>query len=303
MWNPLQLLRRSSYTENFVLATFDSCRYDAYEAAQTPVLDSYLRMKQAYSQATYTYASHASMFQGMLPHVFESEDYYNRFNRQLWRLAHRKAGQEPRVSFPKGSRSIIDGFNRLGYFTCGIAAMAWFKNNWFLRQHWQAFKWTGIAGRLQVEWTLEQVKKHSNRPFFAFINFGETHSPFRYDIDPGSEGDAAARKSSRKGARSSEDWTFDEEKWRAQVECLEFLDARIGDLLDGFAALGKDVTLVVCGDHGECFGEEGLYGHGFYHPKVMEVPMGIFEFRAAEPRHRHASAASSDQRELAGASR
>jgi hypothetical protein len=34
----------------------------------------------------------------------------------------------------------------------------------------------------------------------------------------------------------------------------------------------------MCADHGECFGEEGFYGHSFYHPKVFEVPMGIFDF-------------------------
>ena len=33
---------------------------------------------------------------------------------------------------------------------------------------------------------------------------------------------------------------------------------------------------MACGDHGECFGEDGYWGHGINHPKVFEVPLGIF---------------------------
>lgn len=61
--------------ENFLLVTYDSCRFDSYMAAQTPVLDGFGAVRKAYSQATYTYASHASMFQGLLPHVFKDEAY------------------------------------------------------------------------------------------------------------------------------------------------------------------------------------------------------------------------------------
>jgi len=279
MWNPFRARPQVSDGLNYVLLTVDSCRLDSYQEANTPVLDARFDVRAAWSHATYTYPSHTSMFQGMLPHVFAEEPYYNRFVRQLWRLSHRKAGATPAVSLPPGSRSIIDGFNRLGYFTCGTAAMGWFRNNPYLRDDWQSFEWTGIAARQQVDWSLRQLRGNAERPFFAFINFGETHSPFQFDLAPGSEGDAAARIRGRSGLTVAE-WTFDEERWRRQVTCMEYLDARIGDLLNGLSELGRDAVVVVCGDHGECFGEEGLYGHGFYHPKIMEVPMGIFHHRA-----------------------
>jgi arylsulfatase A-like enzyme len=64
------------------------------------------------------------------------------------------------------------------------------------------------------------------------------------------------------------------------VSCAEFLDARTGELLDLFRARGRPTTVVVCSDHGECLGEEGLYGHAFYHEKVMEVPLLIFRLNA-----------------------
>ena len=38
-----------------------------------------------------------------------------------------------------------------------------------------------------------------------------------------------------------------------------------------------DNTLVILtADHGEAFGEDGFWGHGIYHEKVMNVPMSCF---------------------------
>ncbi|MBI3797541.1 MAG: hypothetical protein HY268_11330 [Deltaproteobacteria bacterium] len=59
-----------------------------------------------------------------------------------------------------------------------------------------------------------------------------------------------------------------------------YLDARTGELLDFFHTRGRPTTVVVCSDHGECFGENGLYGHAFYHERVMEVPLLIFRLNA-----------------------
>lgn len=266
-------------SENFVLVTYDSCRYDSYIEAATPVLDAHGEVRKAYSQATYTFASHASMFQGMLPHVFAEEAYYNRFVRQMWRIQHRKP-VDARLALPQGSKSIIDGFNKLGYFTCGTAAMAWFRSNHHLLEDWQEFEWTGIDARRQIAWTRDCIARHSDRPFFAFLNLGETHSPYTFDGQGGSEGDAVAREHRSRSGVGKENAAFDEAMWRMQVACVEFLDARMGELLQFFKETNRDATIVMCGDHGDCFGEEGLYGHGFYHPRVMEVPMAIFDFKA-----------------------
>ena len=50
---------------------------------------------------------------------------------------------------------------------------------------------------------------------------------------------------------------------------MEWVDARLADLLDGFAG----ANVVVCGDHGDAWGEDGLWEHGISHPKVLEVPL------------------------------
>jgi hypothetical protein len=40
-------------------------------------------------------------------------------------------------------------------------------------------------------------------------------------------------------------------------------------MLDAFAR----ATTIVCGDHGDAWGEDGVWEHGVMHPKVLEVPL------------------------------
>jgi arylsulfatase A-like enzyme len=54
-----------------------------------------------------------------------------------------------------------------------------------------------------------------------------------------------------------------------QRKCLEWVDNCIKSLLDKFA----NSTIIICADHGDCWGEDGLWEHGFFHEKVIEVPL------------------------------
>lgn len=272
--------KAASPRENFLLCTYDSCRFDSFVEARTPVLDRFGPPKPAYTQATYTLPAHLAMFAGFLPHVFEEQPFYNRFIRQLWRIEYRHVNVPPLVRFDTDSRNIVHGFAKQGYMTMGVAAMAWFRAGSPLRHGFKFFDRTRTNARRQVEIIGDLVEKNGKRPFFAFINFGETHYPYSYEGMPGATGDIEersdlARQRNPKGVRHGAA-QFDEVMWREQIACVEFLDRKMGELLRRFSQLRKDVTVVVCGDHGECLGEDGMYGHGFYHPKVMEVPMLIF---------------------------
>lgn len=57
---------------------------------------------------------------------------------------------------------------------------------------------------------------------------------------------------------------------RMQIKALESLDKKLGHLIE---KLPRPFAYVIMGDHGENFGEDGLYGHGFPHPSVIEVPL------------------------------
>lgn len=279
--------------EDFLLVTWDSCRYDAFLKARTPNLDRYGAARRAWAMATYTLPSHVAMFQGFLPHAATAEPLYNRFHRQLWRISHRNLENAPLVTFLKPTSSIPAGFRSRGYFTAGSAAMDWFQDAPVLRDGFDWFRVPGTMARRQNEELSRAIETHAaGRPCFAFVNYGETHSPFRHEDMPKESTDVDERFRRRRLYNQAgvlrDDWSFDEEAFGRQVACAEFLDSRTGELLELFRRRGRPTTVVLCADHGECFGENGLWGHAIYHEKVMEVPLLIFRLNA--PPHELAAA-------------
>lgn len=271
--------------EDFLLVTWDSCRYDAYCEARTPALGRFGQARRAWAMGTFTLPSHLAMFHGFLPHVFAPEPLYNRHRRQLWRISHRNVHATPLVTFSLGAGNIVSGFRKRGYFTVGVAAMDWFRDAAELRTGFAQFSVTGIAARKQNDLIIRLIeRKAAHRPCFAFVNYGETHSPFRHegmpDGDPGVDERFSLGRLFNQPGLLEKDWQFDTESYQRQVACASYLDARTGELIDFFCARGRPTTVVVCSDHGECFGENGLYGHAFYHERVMEVPLLIFRLNA-----------------------
>jgi hypothetical protein len=79
---------------NFLMITYDSCRYDSVVKAETPILDKYSDVYCAYTPATYTYASMHSFFSGMLPVVPHPIPYYNRLKKPLFAFDEWWSGME-----------------------------------------------------------------------------------------------------------------------------------------------------------------------------------------------------------------
>lgn len=256
---------------NFLLITWDSCRADSVRQATTPVLDAVVAVKTATAHGTFTYPAHMAMYQGILPHVGHHRPYYNRYVLQLVKIA--REGAPPGgavIEFPPGTPDIIRGFSAVGYATMGWGAVGWFRHH-ALQEPFGRFQFTGIHASHQVA-DFVSCTTRLTKPFFAFINFGETHYPYMHGenrIDP-----PLLSPARRPVPQPGE---FDREGWLAQVECCEFLDARMGELISHLRGLPRPTIVIFAGDHGECFGEDGLVGHGFYHRKVMDVPIGIFE--------------------------
>jgi membrane-anchored protein YejM (alkaline phosphatase superfamily) len=67
---------------------------------------------------------------------------------------------------------------------------------------------------------------------------------------------------------------------QAQISAVEHLDTIMGDF---FSRLTKNTFVIITADHGEAFGEDGFWGHGIYHPTVMNVPMMCFMLNGEEP--------------------
>jgi Sulfatase len=257
-----------THRENIAVITLDSLRYDAAVAANTPFIKGLMTQWQenftgwvkAGANATYTLPAHLSLFHaGILP-CDNSPDVpppYNRDKLKVFRATLSWQRQRSNVVFPTPEApNIVKGFSRMGYRTLGIGGVHWFDTRYqtsgpIWKTYFDEFHWrpdfdefTVDAFERQVVLARRLLSKPDDRPLFFFLNIASTHMPYR-----GNDANPAG-----------------------QAKCLEYVDSHLAGLVD---ALPKPLFLVLMADHGDCMGEDGLWGHGLYHPKVMEIPMAI----------------------------
>jgi membrane-anchored protein YejM (alkaline phosphatase superfamily) len=258
--------------QSALLVTLDSCRYDTFDEAEIPNLKSVGKFYRAMAPGTFTYSSHAAMFVGFTPGIAElAEPWLNPKFGKFFRIAGASYSGKPGDRFLLEGRNIADGFKRKGYLTVGSGAVSWFdpkaETGMLLSQDFNAYYYPGNTWsvRLQVSWLLEQFKR-ALKPVFAFLNVGETHVPYFHEGAAWDLSSPCVPFSDRNDA---------DECRRRQRACLEFVDQALQPLLETF----RDASIIVCADHGDCWGEDGLWQHGFHHTKVVEVPL---VFRIAE---------------------
>ncbi|WP_371637978.1 sulfatase-like hydrolase/transferase [Synechococcus sp. GEYO] len=179
------------------------------------------------------------------------------------------SSQDSDLSFRLEGANIIDGFRRRGYQTIGSGAVEWFNTSTetgsVLSKPFEHFFFAGNTWSLslQLEWIEEcLLTTNPEQPRFVFLNVGETHVPYWHDgaswdrwpspcIPFGGDSCSAVLSSSR------------------QRNCLEWVDTQLANLLDQF----KESTILICSDHGDCWGEDGLREHGISHPSTLTVPL------------------------------
>lgn len=257
----------SLHPSSVLFVTLDSCRYDTFAAANLKNMTAVGPTRRALAPGTFTYSSHAAMFVGFTPDVPGLlEPYINPKYARLFMLRGGGSGS-PREPFAdlKG-RDIVEGFNQLGYETIGTGAMMWFNPGTgvsrTLTRSFQQFHYPNSSTALDRQLRfLHGALDKARRPVFTFINVGETHAPYWH---AGADWDRDWNP-----CRTFGDTNDADECHRRQKACVEFIDEKIGGLLDRFAG----ATVMICADHGDAWGEQDLWGHGFHHPKVIEVPL------------------------------
>lgn len=127
-------------------------------------------------------------------------------------------------------------------------------------------------------------RKPQGRPFFAFLNYLDAHSPYavpegdtqHFGLQPRTPADHQvllqyADIDKRNIGPAELALPHD-----AYDDCIAYLDRQIGSLLDELERRGvlQNTLVLVTADHGELFGEHDLYGHGtsLYLPEI-HVPL------------------------------
>lgn len=275
---------------NVLFITLDCCRYDTFVKAHLPFIKKIGRVRKAKTHGSYTLPAHMSFFMGYLPVVqYKKDPYYTPEVRQLWRLSLSRPRDLSTVGILLDGRNILEGYRKLGFLTIGTGGVRWFANktltslfdkffyfgddtkNVFLERSFNSFSLNHLPE------LIAETKKSKN--FFFFINAAETHVP--YDFGEGAysqrvkntidkaKGIWGCKKRYSECNITKEDL---QELHKAQITSLESVDKKIQNLID---QLPKPIQMVITGDHGECFGENMNWGHGYPHPKVMEVPLVI----------------------------
>lgn len=252
--------------DSVLFITLDSCRYDTFCNGQAPNIKAIGPLHKAISPSYFTYGSHSAMFVGFTPGIAELEQpLLNPKFAKIFKLvgnAHPGKGGE---GFELMGHDIIDGFRRKGYTTIGTAAMGWFDpstpTGFHLSHNFEHYLYAGAHSiKRQISFVLDHLDA-AKGDTFTFINVGETHVPYWHEGADWSPHDNPCQPF------QTED-RYTECRDRQQA-CLAFADDHLGEVLSRH----MDATIVICSDHGDCWGEDGLWEHGIAHEMTTTVPL------------------------------
>jgi arylsulfatase A-like enzyme len=127
---------------------------------------------------------------------------------------------------------------------------------------------------------------HSQRPFFAFLNYIDAHES--YVVPEAFEWRTGEKPRTKEDYELILYWHFRDKGGLSQHEidlgraaydkCIAYIDDRFGRLIDELESRGvlDESLVIITGDHGEEFGENGFFEHGLdlYHGQI-HVPLVI----------------------------
>lgn len=279
---------------NVILITLDSLALRSAQLAKSLYLNSLSKLHEAETHATYTFPAHYSFFLGILPRITNTKSLYLNKYKQIWRSSlSRKSDNVIAISFE--DKSIMDYYRKLGHSIVGFGGVTFFdttsKCN-TLPKFFDEFTFFGPYQKTAdrpyprdiSNFPLNNIKtivsKIPSDPFFVFINSIATHVPYDNPESRISDLDKLLmerlfKEHSSKVIHSDSDLPFTQEEHDMlidkQVKSLIWADQRIKELLSSIPRT-RPTILIVCGDHGEEFGQGGRYGHAHAHASVMHVP-------------------------------
>ena len=296
-------------TPNVLLIVWDTVRAESlslygHHRPTTPTLDrlaaSSVVFDQAIATAPWTVPSHAGMFTGRhvheLPNLRQEPvpEHFTTLAEVLHEKGYLTAGFVANLGYCNRHTGLAQGF--VHYADDPISLHRVLETVWLSRLlHSQsaAYRelisavfgpWAKPAERVNEELLEWLSRRPSGRPFFAFLNFMDAHDPylppppFRGQYGPHTKEDRRVLDDWRLHATVHRQATEEQTRMalKAYDGCIAYLDYELGVLLDELDARGElDNTLViVTADHGEQFGEHGIFWHGTsLHQPQMHVPL------------------------------
>lgn len=247
-----------------------------------------IRFNRALAPAPWTYPSHSSFFTGQWPYRLNSQWKFRLDTPDPTLAEHLAARGYQTAGFVANTNccSYETGLDRgfIHYDDYALTLRTFFgrtvPGQWLLEHalypgDFYARKWIGLQARdaraINGAFSRWLDGRRRDRPFFAYLNYYDAHSP--YIPPPGS----VARFG--RPPRYPKDYhilmEYGEENYESITEpdvlmardryddCIAFLDGQIGQVRDELSRRGllEQTVVVITSDHGEEFGERGIFGH------------------------------------------
>jgi arylsulfatase A-like enzyme len=279
-----------------------------YPRETTPQLTRWarrgVRFDWAVAPACWTYPSHCSFFTGRRPRELNSHwqlvlnTPHPTLAEFLASRGYLTAGFVANTSYCSAETGLNRGFVRyedyplspwtiLGSTVVG----KWVTQNVLSYGDYYGRKWIqyqsrdakGINGGF-LDWLSRQ--RQGERPFFAFLNYMDAHEPFLVPREHTAR--FGYRPESRRDYEMLLDY-WDRDKTQISPrdvalardgydDCIAYLDQQVGSLLDEVDRRGilQDTVVIITSDHGEEFGEHGVFDHGYsLYLDEVRVPLVI----------------------------
>ncbi len=287
-------------TPNVLLLILDTVRAEnlsayGYRLPTTPVLTSLagtgVRFARAHSTAPWTLPSHASIMTGRwsqeltaswrtpldsrdstLAEALAARGYRTGAMVANLSYAARWTGLDRGFAFYGAEEISLAQILRTAAFTAKIYATEPFTS--LLppaRRHYRRKTAAEVNAGL-----LRWLDRTPDRPFFAFLNYMDAHEPYLPRAPFDTAFASAAYPPLPPATQHGPDQGDLPRPIRPYDQAIAYIDAELGRLLAELERRGlqRNTLIIVTSDHGEEFGEHGIYGHGhaLYLP-ALRVPL------------------------------
>ncbi len=290
----------------------DHLSLHGYPRPTTPRLDALARHSVCFlfarSPAPWTLPSHATMFTGRWPHEL-SVDYdrpldgsYPTLAEVLSRHGYLTGGFVGNTFYANSWFGLDRGFARYedAVENETISAQEAFRTSALIREWMPLAVSAGLwpsDGRYTPRKSAEQVNRDAlawldrravgGRPFFLFLNYIDAHGPYTLPDDFPRQFSKSTNRELREASRKASNPRLPVAERHEAIgrigvnaydDGIRYIDLQIGRFLEELDRRGlrRNTWVIVTADHGEHFGEHGLFTHGnsLYRP-LVNVPLLI----------------------------
>ncbi len=275
---------------NVILISIDTLRADALSCYGnskniSPGIDSFsgdsILFRNAYSTSTWTLPAHSSMLTGLYPSEHKAI------------VCSSKGNESAALPLGKEITTITEVMKNEGYYTSAFVSCPWLKRKWGLDQGFLKYDdvWWKTRDRISGRTTgraREWLKTHDDLPIFMFLHYYDPHAPYYPGNKKFREGldtkfgniepkefqawkvmEGKKEKPDKRETKKIKEW------YNAEIRYVDYNISRIMETLKNLG-LYEESLIIITSDHGECFGEHNIWGHGRQpYPELTRVPLLI----------------------------